>query len=319
MSDLASEVKEFAIKQGAHLVGIAPVERFEGAPKGHHPTDLLPGARSVVSIAMRFYQSTLRSHTFGLESELIPKEQLRRLQNEIYSFMYDTDNRGLEWIAVQIAYFLTERGYQALPMPASGSVARYVDETGRMRWRAFLSHRHAAVLAGLGDIGVNNLLITPQYGPRVRVNSVITTAELTLDPSFPSRRYGIFSHRHAAVLAGLGDMGMNNLLITPRYGPRVRLNSVITTAELTPDPMLEERVCLGEECMLCLRSKPCWGEAYDFELGGKVFQLARFMGCKPGLGPEDGDRAELCWRGGWGTLPYLRYCIGSCPVGKDSG
>ena len=35
-SDLALEVKQFAIEKGAHLAGVASVDRFVGAPKGHH-------------------------------------------------------------------------------------------------------------------------------------------------------------------------------------------------------------------------------------------------------------------------------------------
>jgi len=268
VSDLASHVKELARQEGANLVCIAPAERFEGAPKGHHPTDLLPGAKTVISIAMRFYLNILATDHFGVESELIPGQEVRRLRDELFGFMYDTCNRGLEWIALQVAHFLTEQGYQALPMPASGNVSRYTDATGRMRWRAF------------------------------------------------------FSHRHAAVLAGLGDMGINNLLITPQYGPRVRLNSIITTAKLAPDEMIEERVCLGEDCMLCTKSTPCWGPIWELKLGGKVFPLATFMGCSHVFKPEDGP--WICRRGSGqggepGFLPFNKNCQGVCPVGKNSG
>ena len=33
------EVKEFARQSGADIIGIAPVDRFEMAPEGFHPTD----------------------------------------------------------------------------------------------------------------------------------------------------------------------------------------------------------------------------------------------------------------------------------------
>ena len=46
------------------------------------------------------------------------------------------------------------------------------------------------------------------------------------------------------------------MVVTPQYGPRVRLNSVITEAELTPSPLLKEKVCLGESCSLCLQNCP---------------------------------------------------------------
>ena len=46
----------------------------------------------------------------------------------------------------------------------------------------FFSQRHAAVRAGLGEFGLSGLVITPQYGPRVRYVSVITEAALEPDP-----------------------------------------------------------------------------------------------------------------------------------------
>jgi hypothetical protein len=101
-TQITNEVKDFAIQKGAHLVGVASVDRFEGAPKGHHPTDLLPGAKSVISIAMRFFQSTLECDKFGKDSELIPKEELWEVQQTIFGFMYDTLNMHLQGIGVQI-------------------------------------------------------------------------------------------------------------------------------------------------------------------------------------------------------------------------
>jgi len=294
MIGLTDEVKHCARDSGAHLVGIAPVERFEGAPKGHHPTDLLSGAKSVVSVAVRFYQSVLNAHTFGLKSDamrvgvLMPlpfepdkvsrqESQLGYVQEYMYMYHYTIINMGLNWIAARLAYLLTEKGYDALPLPAS-DWPEEGHEPGRTH-----------------PVGVPTL-------PGIDVP--------------PGRAFALFSHRVAAVLAGLGGLGANNLVITPEYGPRVRLNTVITTAELTPDPMLDEPVCLGEECLACLGSKPCWGELYDFSCGGKSFRVARFMGCKPGMGPEDTQQSNICRRGGWGDLPYMRNCVGACPIGK---
>ena len=123
----------------------------------------------------------------------------------------------------------------------------------------------------------------------------------------PKGHHGVFSHRHAAVLAGLGGIGLNNLLLTPKYGPRVRLNSIITTAELQPDPLVAEKLCREEECMLCMKAENCFGELYDLDLGGKKMKVARFMGCDKDLCKRSNPNAPL---------PYIRDCIGVCPVGK---
>jgi epoxyqueuosine reductase QueG len=51
--DLTTRVKQLALNNDVDYVGIAPVDRFEHAPQGHKPTDLLPGAKSVVSMGIR--------------------------------------------------------------------------------------------------------------------------------------------------------------------------------------------------------------------------------------------------------------------------
>lgn len=249
MSDLTREVKALARAQGARLVGVAPVDRFAGAPKGHHPADLLPGARSVVVFAHRYFQSVLDADKFGVESELIPKEELWEVQETVFQFMYNTANMRLQMVATQVATLLEDYGYASLPLPAGG------------------------FRVGAG-------------------------------------RYAFFSHRHAAVLAGLGEFGLNNLLLTPQYGPRVRLNSVITRAELDPDPLCDGPICLGEEkCGLCLKSRECFGEIFELEMAGKKTKLARFTGgC---LSPNQCRRLNRD-----GELPHTRHCWGVCPVGK---
>jgi ferredoxin len=68
--------------------------------------------------------------------------------------------------------------------------------------------------------------------------------------------FGPFSHRHAATRAGLGEFGYNNVVLTREFGPRQRFNSIITEAELVPDPLLTTPICLREKCLLCLQVCP---------------------------------------------------------------
>jgi reductive dehalogenase len=60
-----------------------------------------------------------------------------------------------------------------------------------------------------------------------------------------------------AIDAGLGELGRLGLLITPKYGPRVRLAKVITDMPLLPDPRLSFGVTeFCEACMLCAEECP---------------------------------------------------------------
>ncbi len=74
-------------------------------------------------------------------------------------------------------------------------------------------------------------------------------------PSGPGGGGAPFSHRHAAVAAGLAEFGWNNLVVSPDYGPRIRWVSVITRAELEPDVSLFRAKTLRPESMprLCGR------------------------------------------------------------------
>ena len=72
---------------------------------------------------------------------------------------------------------------------------------------------------------------------------------------------GDFSHRHAAVAAGLGEFAASSMVVVPKFGPRVRVVSVITTAALEPSPLLEGKsrfnICQPEACGLqCARKCP---------------------------------------------------------------
>ena len=63
-----------------------------------------------------------------------------------------------------------------------------------------------------------------------------------------------FSHRYAAVAAGLGAIGLSGNVMTSEYGARTQLSSVITDAPLKPDRPLDENPC--DECKTCLNSCP---------------------------------------------------------------
>ena len=254
---LSEEVKSFAAQKGAHIVGIAAANRFSGAPKGHRPADLLPEAKSVVCFGMRFFQTILDNDHLCDDSEIVTEEQKADLKRFMFRWMYETDNSAMQVIGIHIAHFLADKGHRSMPLPSSGWAGGPANVEGR------------------------------------------------------SARHGLFSHRHAAVLAGLGEIGLNNLFLTPKYGPRVRLNSVLTTAQLKADPLLEERVCLGaDRCGLCLKAA-CFGEVGEWDVGGSKTPVAKLLRCN---GLEEG-----CPDSGGQRLPTTRYCWSICPIGQASG
>jgi epoxyqueuosine reductase len=59
----------------------------------------------------------------------------------------------------------------------------------------------------------------------------------------------------AAMLAGLGFIGHNTLLITPEYGPRVRWIALLVDTELDPDEPFERDLCAEQP--LCRNKELC--------------------------------------------------------------
>ena len=67
-----------------------------------------------------------------------------------------------------------------------------------------------------------------------------------------------------AIDAGLGELGRNGMLVTPKYGPRVQLAKVITDMPLLPDQAIHFGVT--EFCQICNRcAQQCPGQAISFD------------------------------------------------------
>lgn len=167
MTDLRSEVLAKCAHLDIPMVGFAPAERWDETselevPAEFRPRSIFPEARSVVVIGIPVHLPVL---------ETTPSIW--------YHELYGTVNRLLDQDAYRIATMLNEQGHPSVSVPRDGYGGLSVLKERPM---AFFSHRHAAYYAGLGTFGVNNMLLTPRYGPRVRFTSIFTSAELPADP-----------------------------------------------------------------------------------------------------------------------------------------
>jgi epoxyqueuosine reductase QueG len=160
MKDLTTEVKEFCRGKGADLVGIVSAETLNRkAPAGYRPKDLLEKAKVSIVLAIRWVDSLI---------EGLP--ETRPLYSRyMLAMMWKCDI-----LTFEVARYLQEQGYSSMPIP-NGDPYDLKDLKG------CLSHKHAAVEAGLGEFGLNSLLLTPQYGPRQRFGQVLTEAPLQAD------------------------------------------------------------------------------------------------------------------------------------------
>ena len=154
LPNLTDELRRHAEDCGAHLLGIASVASLAMAPAGYRPTDILKEAQSVVVMGLELLRAVV---------DTTPSRE--------FAIHYDTVNQLLNELGYRVALYLARRGYRAVPIPAS-------KPADLRTLRGDLSHKHVAVEAGMGEFGRNNLLLTPQFGPRVRLISLVTDAPL---------------------------------------------------------------------------------------------------------------------------------------------
>jgi len=132
------------------------------------------------------------------------------------------------------------------------------------------------------------------------------------DIPYRMEKGGIFL-KDAAVLAGLGVIGRNNLLVTPPFGPRVRLRALFLDRILEPARPLEYAPCAACDapCLRACPRKAFQGGRYERSLCRR--QMDRDVARrKPGSKPAAGEPEK-----GW--IKYCRRCELACPVGWADG
>lgn len=196
MNLTASMVKEAAARHGhggPSILGVANIERFKNAPQRMHPKNIFPECKSVISIVQPIPRGTYRGITEGTHWANYTYYAYNRL-NTLYR----------PAVTYEVSRFIEDHGFEAVPIYPG------VPERGLQR-EPVAPDRPAA------DIDIN-----------VRI---------------------------AGVACGLGEIGWSKVFIHPVYGPRVRLGTILTDAELEPDPLLEPGT-LCNRCMKCARDCP---------------------------------------------------------------
>ena len=175
-SRLTGELKDSLLAQGADLVGFGLVSHLAGAPDIMRPQRYLPDARSLIAIGLHINEASCDLIERSVHDGTVPPSY-----HSYQLFTLAIVNPQLDKIAFQGARFLERQRYRAYPFPAnmphvSKPCEEYPGGPGD------ISHRHVAVACGLGQIGWHNLLITPQFGTRQKLTTIITNAPLEPDP-----------------------------------------------------------------------------------------------------------------------------------------
>ena len=129
----------------------------------------------------------------------------------------------------------------------------------------------------------------------------VVPASQTVDRT---RLIGVFSHKLAAHLAGLGWIGKSALLITSEHGPRVRWGTVLTDAPLEAGTPMDDMCRDCDECVKGCPAHAFTGQAFDHPRPRNEMFAAQ--ACHDYLNEREKTRHRACG-----------MCVYICPFGRN--
>jgi epoxyqueuosine reductase QueG len=214
------ELKGAAREAGCDLVGIADLAPFK-AERAALPDGLLDGFVCAVSVAIHLDDSIVD----GIGGGPTPA----------YARHYRQANTTLDAITARLAEWIASRGCAGHAIPAS----QVVDAN---RLLASISHKAVARLAGIGWQGKSLLIVSPQYGPRIRLATVLTDMPLICDRPLKNR-CGTCDRCTRACPAG----AIKNVGTKDRYGSRqdaLHLDRCVErTLQFKANPEVGAQIC----------------------------------------------------------------------------
>lgn len=151
-------LKKFCQGQGIDLFGVADIS----------------GAKGDFALSKKTLEKLDKAVALGIRLSASVLDEIQDAPTRLYFHHYRTTNALLDQGALKISNFIQEKGYAALPIPAS----QILDWKNQ---KAHLSHKKIGYLAGLGWIGRNNLLVNKRVGSQFRVASILTNLPLKID------------------------------------------------------------------------------------------------------------------------------------------
>jgi epoxyqueuosine reductase len=159
---LAGDLRECARVLEIDCIRFCSADSLDGAPKDRGPRVYLEDATSIVSI--------------GYTLNYAPIQNLP-VSRSAYMLEHDYANRHLDQNSHKIARFLEKRGFKAIGFDAGAGFYAKIGKSPETIAGDF-SHKHAAIACGLGKFGLNNLVLNSNWGPRIRLTTIVTNAPI---------------------------------------------------------------------------------------------------------------------------------------------
>ena len=158
---MEKEIEKLLLSKGANLVGFSSLG-------DKAPADF-PEYRYAITIVRKLSDAVVKT--------------IDKRPSMMYFQHYRITNTKLDLLALDAIDFIESKGYSAFPIAASQSTP-----DNKEAYRGVFPHKTGAVLSGLGYIGKNGLLITDEYGSKIRMATVLT--DMPLKPTRPLKEDG---------------------------------------------------------------------------------------------------------------------------------
>ncbi|MBQ7386778.1 MAG: 4Fe-4S binding protein [Clostridia bacterium] len=174
MNDISKIIKDALAREGIDLIGFASKERFAGVDPAHNPFSIFPEGKTVIMLGKRVCRGSLRGVEEGTNFGDYKLFGSNWLEDEFLSLA-----------CYNLVRVIEDEGWEAVPIfpnppeikPTGVSVAE-----GRPAPNVFPDFDYAAVACGIGEIGLNGMLLTKKFGARQRFHMIITDAEIEQSP-----------------------------------------------------------------------------------------------------------------------------------------
>jgi len=234
-ADLKKKIIEYAKKCGADLVGFANVERFDQYRFDESELEKFKNLRDIKYLDLYFKEmENLVPEKINIPLSIYPETKtviglaFRVLRGSF---------RGVEEGSTYYQYYTTGvETIEEVYMPSVlFKVSGFIEDAG---FHAVIQKKNQTIMQEEND----------------------TNPEIVYSDIYRGiKQEAQFDFTLAAVLCGLGEIGLSGSLLTEEFGPRQRVAFILTDAEIEPDEIKEPYIC--DRCGKCI--KACHGKAFD--------------------------------------------------------
>jgi len=216
------EIEDMLKQNGAALVGFCDLKDQAVAE--------LPELHYAITIAYKLSDSVLKT--------------IEERPSIMYFQHYRIVNTKLDLLSLDTVKFIEDKGYNAFPIAASQSL-----NTEKDSYKGLFPHKTGATLSGIGFIGKNALLITPEYGSKIRLATVLTDMKLE-------------SSKTEDILPGCGECTICSkacpagAITGKNYKPGSKRESVFDAAKCSTQMKTYTDIGRGAVCGICIKVCP---------------------------------------------------------------